>query len=109
MPRTCLACSSPNRVEIDKAIAKGVRTTKKPAVGTTASPIVGIYPPAHGAHPSSGKSAKWMLAHLKPLDEWLATTPEEILHGCEDVLGTPVEFYHKFKAQLEKVIAEGGL
>jgi hypothetical protein len=52
--------------------------------------------------------AKWMLDHLMPLDEWLATAGEERLNMCQDVLGGPVEFYQWFKAQLEKLLAEGG-
>ena len=55
------------------------------------------------------EKVKWMLAHLKPLDEWLATTDKERLNACSDILGEPVEFYHKFKAQLERLAAEGGL
>ena len=55
------------------------------------------------------EKVKWMLAHLKPLDEWLATTDKERLNACSDILGEPVEFYNKLKAQLERLAAEGGL
>jgi hypothetical protein len=48
-----------------------------------------------------------MLAHLKPLDEWLATAGEEKLNACRDILGTPVEFYNRIKAELIKLAAKG--